>query len=395
MNPRKIVVFLKTPTGKLLSFLALFGLGLAFAGTGLKSCRRDAGELSTRIAKATGVSGPVKTTEPMVPFDPRPTPGPVPSPSAAPVVAEATPTPTPGAQKVQIPPLSLFYNPPTEGTEEAAVVSENYAPFGRLLQCKLVVTVDSSSIRTPIIGLVTEDLWHDGRLIVPAGTEIHGQARLDRMRERIASEGEWTLVWMSGLELPVSGLALDLEKKTDGTFEITDGSAGLKGDILRADNSAELKLFAATFLSAGSRAFINTNDNNLLGVPVAQATAKTAALAGTSSVLDQYASQILDSINRDGVFVRVPAGKEFYVYVTQTLDVGKATVGNVAVAKREAEVQRRAAEANGGSGSRRGMTPVGEIERLRASLLGGGSSTSSNGLPQTIPAPVLSQEPLR
>ena len=67
MNPRKIVVFLKTPTGKLLGFLALFGLGLAFAGTGLKYCRRDAGELTTRIPKATGISGPVKTTEPLVP----------------------------------------------------------------------------------------------------------------------------------------------------------------------------------------------------------------------------------------------------------------------------------------------------------------------------------------
>lgn len=390
MNPRKIVVFIKTPTGKLLSFLALFGLGLAFASTGLKSCRRDAGELTTRIAKTTGISGPVKTTEPMVPFDPKPTPGLAPTPTAAPVVAEATPTPTPAAaQKVQIPPLSLYYNALPAGAEDdAALVSENYAPFGRLLQCKLVVTVDSSSLRTPIIGLVTEDLWHDGRLIVPAGTEIHGQARLDRTRDRIASEGEWTLVWMSGLELPVSGLALDLEKKPDGSFEITDGSAGLKGDILRADNTAELKLFAATFLSAGSRAFIDTNNNSLLGVPVAQATAKTAALAGTSSVLDQYAAQILDSINRDGVYVRVPAGKAFYVYVTQTLDTGKATVGNVALARREAEAQRRADQGLPvGGNSRRGGAAAAEIERLRASLL----NNDAGALPRTGLGPALSQ----
>ena len=364
MNPRKILVFLKTPTGKLLGFLALFGLGLAFAGTGLRSCRRDANELTTRIAKATGTAGPIKTTEPMVPFDPKPTPtpgpGPTPPPTAA--VAEATPTPTPNAQKVQVPPLSLYYDAPVAGTDDTPI-SDHYAPFGRLLQCKLVVTVDSSSIRTPIIGLVTEDLWHDGQLVVPAGTEIHGQAHLDRTRDRIASEGEWTLVWMSGLELPISGLALDMEKKRDGTFEITDGSAGLKGDILRADDSAEIKLFAATFLSAGSRAFIDTNGNNLLGVPVAQATAKTAALAGTSSVLDQYAAQILDSINRDGVYVRVPAGKQFYVYVTQTLDVGKATVGNVALAKREAKARQEAARSGVPALSSR------ETSRLRDALI--------------------------
>ena len=384
MNPRKILVFFKTPTGKLLGFLVLVGLGLAFAGTGLKSCRRDAGELTTRIAKVTGVSGPIKTTEPVIPFDPKPTPAPKDTPQ--PAVAEATPTPGASPQKVQIPPLSLYYNPPADGSEETTVVSDNYAPFGRLLQCKLVVTVDSSSIRTPIIGLVTEDLWHDGRLIVPAGTEIHGQARLDRMRERIASDGEWTLVWLSGLELPISGLALDLEKKPDGTFEITDGSAGLKGDIMRADNTAELKLFAATFLSAGSRAFVDTNSNNLLGVPVAQATAKTAALAGTSSVLDQYASQILDSINRDGVFVRVPAGKQFYVYVTQTLDVGKATIGNASVAKREAKAERAAAAL--GAPGRRGGGALGEIERLRTSLLnprGSQEVAPSSAAPVTLP----------
>ena len=105
-------------------------------------------------------------------------------------------------------------------------------------------------------------------------------------------------------------------------------------------------------------------------------------------MLDQYAAQILDSINRDGVFVRVPAGKAFYVYVTQTLDVGKATVGNVAVAKREAEAQRRAnAGLPGASGSRRGEGTAGEIERLRASLLNNGG-----GLPRTNLDPVLSSE---
>ena len=138
--------------------------------------------------------------------------------------------------------------------------------------------------------------------------------------------------------------------------------------------------------SAGSRAFVDTNSNNLLGVPVAQATAKTAALAGTSSVLDQYASQILDSINRDGVFVRVPAGKQFYVYVTQTLDVGKATIGNASVAKREAKAERAAAAL--GAPGRRGGGALGEIERLRTSLLnprGSQEVAPSSAAPVTLP----------
>ena len=38
-------------------------------------------------------------------------------------------------------------------------------------------TVDSTNIDTPIIGLVIEDAWNDGRVIIPAGTEVHGLAQ--------------------------------------------------------------------------------------------------------------------------------------------------------------------------------------------------------------------------
>ena len=60
-----------------------------------------------------------------------------------------------------------------------------FAPFGRLIPCETVITVDSSSIQTPIIGLVTEDIYR-GQMLIPAGTEVHGMAKTDHQRERIA-----------------------------------------------------------------------------------------------------------------------------------------------------------------------------------------------------------------
>ncbi|HEV2328815.1 MAG TPA: hypothetical protein VGY56_08530, partial [Verrucomicrobiae bacterium] len=51
------------------------------------------------------------------------------------------------------------------------------------------------------------------------------------------------------------------------------------------------------------------------------------ALAGAQGVLGAYANQIFDSIQRDGFYVRVPAGKEFYLYVTQTIDRSDAAIG--------------------------------------------------------------------
>src|SRR5688572_14033418 len=91
------------------------------------------------------------------------------------------------------------------------------APFGRQLQCQLVNTLESLAPQTPIIGLVTESLFHQGRLVIPAGAEIHGQAQLDRVRERVISTGPWTIVLQTGEQLVVPGVALDREFAADGS----------------------------------------------------------------------------------------------------------------------------------------------------------------------------------
>ena len=229
-------------------------------------------------------------------------------------------------------PISLYH-----GNDQETEVSDTYAPYGRMIPCETVITIDSAKIETPIIGFVTEDVWHDGKLIIPAGAEVHGKAQVDPSRERIASDNSWILVWrttdrMNGAELPLHGVALDMERnETTGTWQLTDGSAGLKGDILKTDNWAEIKLFAATFLSAATTGLeqTTTSSNALTGqtTQTPLATPQNAALAGSSAVLNQYAQQILDSIKRDGFYVRVPAGKQFYLYVTQTIDLDHAKRG--------------------------------------------------------------------
>jgi hypothetical protein len=225
--------------------------------------------------------------------------------------------------KVEVLPISLFAETPEA---EQKTLGKNYAPFGRLIPCELIVTVDSSSIQTPIIGLVTEDIYHAGRLIISAGTEVHGRAQTDRTRERIASGNSWTLVWRDGEELPLSGIALDREANPSGDgWAITDGSAGLRGRVLKSDDMAEIKLFAASFLSGAAGAFTD-RQNTVYGSQIVP-TLKNAPLQGAQNVIQAYAQQIYDSIQRDGFYVRVPAGKQFYLYVTQTIDESEAVIG--------------------------------------------------------------------
>lgn len=314
MNPRNAINFFRSPVGAFAAFCALVFVGLVVAN-GFK--RPSQGRPASLVESAVGAENKPQVVQTvqrdMQPFNPPP---PRPERERKNDAEEKSEKPA------ELPPISLFGDTPS--TER--ILSPNYAPFGRLIPCELVITIDSSIIRTPIVGLVTEDIYHAGRLIIPAGTEVHGVAQVDRVRERIASGNRWTLVWQSGEELPLSGIALDREKEADGEgWGITDGSAGLRGRLLKSDSLAEIKLFAATFLS-GAAGALTEREQTVFG-SIATQSLQNAPLKGAQDVLAAYAKQILESIQRDGFYVRVPAGKQFYLYVTQTIDRNDATIG--------------------------------------------------------------------
>ena len=322
MTPRGFLNFFRSRTGAFLLFLLLLGIGYIMVnGFKAPGTSVPAKPISQGAEKTGQKSQVVETvTRDMTTFNP-PQDKPAPAP----------PVQTKEAKKQEpppvLPPISLYADTATPGAVKPMdTLSGDYAPFGRLVPCELIVTVDSSSITTPIIGLVTDDIWHDGRLIIPAGTEVHGTAKVDTVRERIASGGNWTLVWQGGEELTITGLALDRELQEDGNgWGITDGSAGLRGKVLKSDDLAEAKLFAATFLSGAASGF-TTKVQTLLGSQVVSSL-QNASLTGAQEILNTYAKQILETIQREGFYVRVPAGKQFYLYVTQTLDRSKATIG--------------------------------------------------------------------
>jgi hypothetical protein len=239
---------------------------------------------------------------------------------------------------------------PQETQEEAP---GDYAPYGRMVRCKLVFTVDSSSgMSTPIIGVVTEDVKGAfGAVVIHRCSEVHGQAQIDKMRERVGAEGLWTFVLNDPSrpgerpELVVQGQAMDREDDPAfKTYAITDGGAGIRGTVIKSDNMAELKLFAATLISGGSQGLKSTGTNvfgatynnpNGRGAGGLSGVVINPVVQGAQSVLDLYAQRILDAIERDGVFLRVPAGKEFYVYVKEKIIPGKATLSGDAARRRQ------------------------------------------------------------
>jgi len=336
MKPRDFLNFFKTKSGKLVAFGALFAAVLVIFSVLRKqhSPADDAMAAAPRSTNAVGDKPQVvqSVMRPMQVFSPPPTKAQPPTQSSAVLTNSPNPLPqplpnVPAHQPDLLTPISLFADS-TAGVARPRKLSASYAPFGRLIPCETVITVDSASMQTPIVGLVTENIYYGGKLIISAGTEVHGMAQTDRQRDRISTGTGWRLVWQDGEELNLKAIALDREfdnSTNQSGWAITDGSAGLRGELIKSDNLADIKLFAATFLSGAANS-LTEKQQTVFG------TANTPSLnnapfQGAQAVLQTYAQQIYDSIQKNGFYVRVPSGKQFYLYVLQTIDRADASFG--------------------------------------------------------------------
>jgi len=208
-----------------------------------------------------------------------------------------------------------------------------FVPFGRLIKAELVITLESTQDEMPLIGLITEPVYNNGRLVIPAGTELHSMARPDRVRDRIVSTTIWRLIFPregskpNGRQLVFDGIALDREDRdgTGLTWGLTDGSFGLRGRAIHNGQTTEaLMLFAAEAIKASSASLMDRQET-LLGTQVAE-NARNASLAGGQAVLSHFAGSIAKELERNGTYIQVPAGKEFYVYPRQVIDPDRADI---------------------------------------------------------------------
>lgn len=364
-DSRKIIGFFKTKPGATVIFIVLLvaGLGIASQWTAKNKEKKPAAKAVATAPSSEKQADPMETESYQVARDFAPA---FDDPNAqrallamqAEEQRQKAPQKPQQAEKPKPPkrlPIAILTSPPVKEenrsqAREPAPVPEPlvnpkdaFAPYGRMLQCELVTTVDSSNISTPVVGLVTRDLYWNKKLLIPANSEVHAIAKADRSRNRIAVEGRWAVVlakggiYPEGSELLLEGVALDMDKAADGsTFGLTDGSAGLRGTVLtNEDGLNTIKLFTATFL-AGAADGVTDRQTNAFGQSQVIPGLKSGALQGSREVMERYAERILELIERDGAYVRVPAGKQFYVYVRQPVLMRNAKLG-ATLAEKEVE----------------------------------------------------------
>lgn len=345
MNPRLVKNFLTSRFGLFVVFVAVLFSGLWLYGQNHADQKQAARVAAAKKADAGRVQVPLNqgledgvpqkadagadgaASGKIVPFRP-----PAPQAAAAPATKAAEPAKQP--RRVRYPTLLAAYTP-TAAAQPTAAPPKRFVPYGTLLKCKLVNTVDSANLGTPVIALLLEDVWQNGERAIPANTLVHGTAKAGRMRDRITADGTWRFVWQDGRELAFNGVALDreYEHEIDG-YGITDGSAGLKGRVLATDQLQELKVLASAAMSGFAR---GTQDRTYTGLGTTIAgSLSNGAREGVGEVFEMYAHRTLREIEENGYFVRVPAGKEFYVYVVESIDPADAQVAGTKIPRERA-----------------------------------------------------------
>ena len=88
---------------------------------------------------------------------------------------------------------------------------------------------------------------------------------------------------------------------------------------------AEIKLFAATFLSGAADA-LTEKEQTVFGT-VNSRSLNNNRLKARRKFLPVYAQRIYEAIPARRFYVRVPSGKQFYLYVLQTIDRSEAAIG--------------------------------------------------------------------
>lgn len=339
MNPRNVGNFLKSKFGLFVVFVVVLFSGLAIYGK-QRSDERSAARLAAQNSKKVEL-GQVEVPlnqglEDGMPQQARP-PGTAKDAKGDGIVpfhpnagdaraAKAGAKSAPAPKKIRYASLLASYQASAVPVKQTVPEPpERFMPFGTLLKCKLVNTIDSANLETPVIAILLEDVWQNGKKIIPANTLVHGTARAGRMRDRVTATGAWRFVWQDGRELAFNGVALDREYDQDiDGYGITDGSAGLKGRVMSSDNLQELKMLASAALSGFAR---GTQDRT----QTALGTTITGSLSngvreGAGDVFNLYAQRTLKDIEENGYFVRVAAGKEFYVYVLEAINPQRASV---------------------------------------------------------------------
>lgn len=229
-------------------------------------------------------------------------------------------------------------------------VSERFAPYGRLIACKIVNTVESGDTDTPLIAVVIEDLWWinakgEKKLIIPAGTEVYGTVNGAKpMRNRLTTGNNFILVWqatsnMVGFELQLKGVALEKSTHPENRMlaAITDMSAGIPGQVMSNENLSKFLVYTLAFGQGLAQGYQTNEVYTDSGVTITtqDGTTKNAMARGAETLAQVMLQDVSQMIAKESYYIRVASGTEFYIFVQQVINLDDAQIADTLLNKLE------------------------------------------------------------
>jgi hypothetical protein len=335
---------------------------------------RDVGKLHPETPVEPGKTSEVKelANQPVAPVPysyPSPSPPPPPTPQNPPVpvrLAVVTiyhaPAPPPKAEAVQ---FEAERRPKKRDPKR-------WLPQGGRINCMLLNAVKSSSLNTPVQGIVTEDIRQVDAgidyIIIPKNSRVTAWAVPGSKLDRIEVAGGWTVEFSGPVELTgklcrFEGAAVVGTPDKTGRFSGEwCGSAGLQGQLVNTDHWKAGKDLLELVMLAGFSA--------------APAAAGSFLQASHSSGFYQTPDatpifkEVLDDMfngrNRDSMFVKVASGTPFTIFTHSVIVPDRATYdgsGDADTTEREDREQEKDEEP---ALSGKPLTP--EAQMLRESL---------------------------
>lgn len=221
----------------------------------------------------------------------------------------------------------------SEPQRKKVIRSKNWMPSHRMIPCRLVNTIETRNVVTPVIAMVTEDVMHHGEVVIPAFTEIHGTVGGERDGDRVGAGTTWNLVFQegkdNGKEMRISGLVLHRADVDDNQEKKRmEMSAGFVGEKLARYPDEMKQIMVLSAYQSGIEA-MKGRSTNAFGQEISDGSVKNAGLEAVSQPAELWVDRQLSRLDGDPFFLRVAGGTAFYLYTIHPVDKANAEVGQV------------------------------------------------------------------
>lgn len=253
-------------------------------------------------------------------------------------VSQPLPSATPLPEVPELPPLILCDVASTPTPSPTPIPKAEYPdywlPRQIYIPCVTMGWLDSSHMTTPVVLVVTEDVYQRihgiSHLIIPAHSRLMSFAAPGYVRDRVEVKGEWDLLFVNdGTEVKFHGILCDQEYNArTNHYGLEDKSAGIRGYFHQSDQWSFVRNLGGLLLTTGANALVQAPSTFLQQGGNGSSSVISNQVPAVAPILNDWIQKIVNPAQlNDTILVSVPHLKPCYVLTTSVVEVRRRSKG--------------------------------------------------------------------